>query len=103
MQEMHDLFQSVDVIIGDNFGGGMLQISNFTGHPQLTLPVGFHDRAIRPAFEETTVPEGEQNTFPHSLGLWGPLFGEGDILTMGKAIEEQLNVNTKRPPYVNKE
>jgi len=98
MREMHDLFQTVDVIVGDNFGGGMLKISNFTGHPQLTLPIGFQDRPIRPAFEENSVREGEEGEFPHSIGLWGPLFGEGPMLTVGKTIEEQLKVNTRRPP-----
>lgn len=97
MQEMHDLFQSVDVVIGDNFGEGMLKISNFTGHPQLTLPIGFQNRPIRPAFEESAVSEGETGEFPHSIGLWGPLFGEGPMLTVGNAIEEQVKVNTRRP------
>lgn len=97
MQEMHALFQTVDVVIGDSFGGGMLQISNFTGHPQLTLPIGFQDRAIRPAFEEQSVSEGETGIFPHSIGLWGPLFGEGPMLAIGRAIEEKMNANTRRP------
>ncbi|MDA0345870.1 MAG: amidase [Verrucomicrobia bacterium] len=97
MQDMHMLFQEVDVIIGDNFGGGMLRITNFTGHPQLTLPCGFSDRKIQTAFEETKVVEGEMGNFPASIGLWGTLFGEGKLLALGHALEEQMNVNSKRP------
>jgi Asp-tRNA(Asn)/Glu-tRNA(Gln) amidotransferase A subunit family amidase len=98
MQEMHQVFQEVDIIIGDNFGGGMLQITNFTGHPQLTLRCGFQERAIKPAFEETGVAEDETAIFPHSIGLWGPLFGEGKLLAVGRALEERLDVKSKRPP-----
>ncbi len=97
MQEMQTVFEEVDVIIGNNFAGNMLQITNFTGHPQLSLPVGSEERAIKPAFGETSVAEGERGTFPASIGLWGPLFGEGKILALGRALEETLNVNSRRP------
>ncbi len=97
MQEMQTVFEDVNVIIGNNFAGNMLQITNFTGHPQLSLPVGFEEREIKPAFEETSVAEGERGIFPTSIGLWGPLFGEGQVLALGRALEESLNVNSKRP------
>jgi Asp-tRNA(Asn)/Glu-tRNA(Gln) amidotransferase A subunit family amidase len=97
MQDMHNLFQEVDVIIGDNFGGGMLRVTNFTGHPQLTLPCGFSDRKIQTAFDETKVAEGETGKLPASIGLWGTLFGEHKLLALGRALEEQLDVNSKRP------
>ncbi len=97
MQEMQTIFEEVDVVVGNNFAGNMLQITNFTGHPQLTLRVGFEERAIKPAFEETSVAEGERGTFPASIGLWGPLFGEGQVLALGRALEESLNVNSRRP------
>jgi len=97
MHEMQTVFEEVDVIIGNNFAGRMLQITNYTGHPQLSLRLGFEEREIRPAFEETSVAEGEQGTFPVSIGLWGPLFGEGQMLALGRALEESLNVNSKRP------
>jgi len=97
MHEMQTVFEEVDVIIGNNFAGRLLQITNFTGHPQLSLRIGFEEREIRPAFEETSVAEGEQGIFPVSIGLWGPLFGEGQMLALGRALEESLNVNSKRP------
>jgi Asp-tRNA(Asn)/Glu-tRNA(Gln) amidotransferase A subunit family amidase len=97
MHEMQTVFEEVDVIIGNNFAGRLLQITNFTGHPQLSLRIGFEEREIRPAFEEISVAEGEQGTFPVSIGLWGPLFGEGQMLALGRALEESLNVNSKRP------
>ena len=97
MQDMHKLFQDVDIIIGDNFGGGMLRVTNFTGHPQLTLPCGFSNREIKPAIEETNVVEGETGNFPHSIGMWGTLFGESKLLALGRALEEQFDINSKRP------
>ena len=97
MHEMQTVFEEVDVVMGNNFAGRMLQITNFTGHPQLSLRVGFEERAIKPAFEETSVAEDEQGTFPVSIGLWGPLFGEGQMLALGRALEESLNVNSRRP------
>lgn len=98
MEDMQQLFQDVDVIIGDNFGGGMLRITNFTGHPQLTLPCGISNRTIKPAFEETNVVDGETGDFPASIGMWGSLFGESKLLVVGRALEEILNVNSRRPP-----
>lgn len=97
MQDMHQLFEEVDVIIGGNFAGGMLQITNFTGHPQLTLRCGFQDREIKASYEETSVVEGEKSNFPASIGLWGPLFGESKLLAVGRALEEQFNVRSMRP------
>ncbi len=99
MEDMEQLFQDVDVIIGDNFGGGMLRITNFTGHPQLTLPCGFMNRTIRAAFEETNVVEGETGDFPASIGMWGSLFGESKLLAVGRALEKTLNVNSRRPSF----
>ncbi len=98
MQEMHDLFQEVDIVIGNNYSGGMLKISNFTGHPQLTIPCGFETRKLRPAFEESSVAEGETGSFPKSIGLWGTLFGEDKLLALGQALETKLDFGSRRPP-----
>ena len=41
---------------------------------------------------------GSSFTVPHSICLWGKLFDEGTILTVGKALERALGVAERRPP-----
>ncbi len=80
MVVMNDRFKDVHAIIDPSSGGLPCGISNFTGHPSLTIRAGFRD-----------------NGLPHGVSLLGRLFDEGTICSMGMAIEKELGVREKRP------
>lgn len=71
----------VDAVFGPSFAGGMLMLTNFTGHPCLVLRTGFDQRGQ-----------------PHGSTLWGPLAGEGVLFRLGEALEARLGVADLRPP-----
>ena len=98
MGQMADIFQDVDVVVGDNFSKGMLHMSNFTGHPQLSIPCGHKVRPIRPAFGEENVGENEPANLPYSVGFWSRLFEEDKLIALGHRIEQVLNFEPKYPP-----
>ena len=98
MGQMANIFQDVDVLIGDNFSKGMLHMSNFTGHPQLSIPCGHKVRPIRQAFGEENVGENETANLPYSVGFWSRLFEEDKIIALGHRIEQVLNFEPKYPP-----
>jgi hypothetical protein len=63
-----------------NNGGPLCLITNNTGHPSLTIRVGFND-----------------NGLPLGTTLIGRLFDEGTIVRLGMALETELGVWDKRP------
>ena len=98
MGQMDELFQNVDVVVGDNFGKGMLHMSNFTGYPQLSIPCGHKVRPIRKAFDEENVGENETANLPFSVGFWSGLFEEDKLIALGHRVEQALNNEPKYPP-----
>ena len=98
MGKMDEVFESVDIILGENFSQGMLQISNFTGYPQLTLPCAHDVRPIRKAFEEENVSDDETANLPYSVGFWSRLFEEDKIIALGHKVEQALDGQPTRPP-----
>lgn len=98
MGQMDEVFQSVDIILGENFAQGMLHISNFTGYPQLTLPCAHEVRPIRRTFEEENVGEDETANLPYSVGFWSRLFEEDKLIALGHKVEQALDVQPTRPP-----
>jgi Asp-tRNA(Asn)/Glu-tRNA(Gln) amidotransferase A subunit family amidase len=86
MTMMDERFADVDAIISPSFAGSMLLITNFTGHPSLTIRTGFLD-------EQT----------PHGITIWGRLFDEGTLCRIGMALEKALGVWDKRPPLMRQE
>ena len=81
----------------------ILTITNFTGHPALTLPAGFvevgqarSDWAPDPAHPMPTFSKKRQ--VPHGVTLVGRLFGEGTLGRAGIALERAFDVATRRPP-----
>lgn len=102
MEIMHRVFASVDALVGPSFAGSMLTITNMTGHPSLTLPVGFEERA--PLGQEADAPRpadapplGPKTRMPRGLTLWGRLFDEGTLARLGIALESELGL-ALRPP-----
>jgi Asp-tRNA(Asn)/Glu-tRNA(Gln) amidotransferase A subunit family amidase len=102
-EEMARLFGSVDALLVPSLRDEMLTITNFTGHPSLTLRAGFvevgqarSDWAPDPAHPMPTF--SPMRRVPHGVTLIGKLFDEGTIGRAGIALEKALGVVTERPP-----
>jgi Asp-tRNA(Asn)/Glu-tRNA(Gln) amidotransferase A subunit family amidase len=81
----------------------MLTISNFTGHPSLTLRAGFVQVAEArsdwaPDSEHPLPRFSPPRTVPHGITLIGRLFQEGIIARVGLAMERELAVSKNNPP-----
>ncbi|MCK5362721.1 MAG: amidase, partial [Gammaproteobacteria bacterium] len=88
-----------------SFAGPMQLVTNFTGHPSLTLRTGFVERATRAGINPIGAMgrsgdsgADERHPVPHGITLWGRLYDEGTILNMGMALEAELGVWDRRPP-----
>jgi len=81
----------------------MLTISNFTGHPSLTLRAGFVEvseaRSDWAPDPKNPLPKfSPPRRVPHGVTLIGRLFDEGTIARVGLALERALAVASERPP-----
>jgi Asp-tRNA(Asn)/Glu-tRNA(Gln) amidotransferase A subunit family amidase len=102
-QEMARIFTEVDLLLVPSLRDEMLTISNFTGHPSLTLRAGFvevsearSDWAPDPAHP---LPKfSPLRRVPHGVTLIGRLFDEGLLGRVGIAMERKFNVVGERPP-----
>jgi Asp-tRNA(Asn)/Glu-tRNA(Gln) amidotransferase A subunit family amidase len=102
-QEMARLFSEVDLLLVPSLRDEMLTISNFTGHPSLTLRAGFvevsearSDWAPDPAHP---LPKfSPPRRVPHGITLIGRLFDEGTLGAAGLALERRFHVVGERPP-----
>jgi Asp-tRNA(Asn)/Glu-tRNA(Gln) amidotransferase A subunit family amidase len=101
-QEMARIFASVDVLLVPSLRDEMLTITNFTGHPSLTLRAGFvevgearSDWAPDPAHP---LPRfSPPRRVPHGVTLIGRLFEEGRLAEVGMALERAFGVAEERP------
>jgi Asp-tRNA(Asn)/Glu-tRNA(Gln) amidotransferase A subunit family amidase len=102
-QEMEKLFSQADLLLVPSLRDEMLTITNFTGHPSLTLRAGFIE--VKKARSDWAPdPNNPVATFekprrvPHGVTLIGRLFDEGTIGTVGVALEKSFGVVDQRPP-----
>jgi Asp-tRNAAsn/Glu-tRNAGln amidotransferase A subunit and related amidases len=101
-QEMSRVMSEVDVLLVPSLRDETLTITNFTGHPSLTLRAGFvevsearSDWAPDPAHP---LPKfSPPRRVPHGVTLIGRLFEEGTIAQAGIALERALNVSAEPP------
>ncbi len=101
--EMGRIFSQVDLLLVPSLRDEMLTITNFTGHPSLTLRAGFvevaearSDWAPDPAHP---LPKfSPPRRVPHGVTLIGRLFDEGTLGQAGLALERTFNVAGERPP-----
>jgi Asp-tRNA(Asn)/Glu-tRNA(Gln) amidotransferase A subunit family amidase len=101
--EMARVFSNVDLLLVPSLRDEMLVISNFTGHPSLTLRAGFvqvsearSDWAPDPAHP---LPKfSPPRRVPHGVTLIGRLFDEGTIARAGLAMERAFAVMGEHPP-----
>ena len=99
MQEVSQAFDGLDAVIGPNFAGAMLVITNYTGHPQLAVRSGYSRQATRTIFGGPAEDAAETAyRVPQTTSLWAPLFEEGRMLALGREIERRLGVAAERPP-----
>lgn len=101
--EMERLFSQVDLLLVPSLRDEMLTITNFTGHPSLTLRAGFI--GVKKARSDWAPdPKNPVPTFatpqrvPHGVTLIGRLFDEGMIGRVGLALERSFGVVDERPP-----
>jgi Asp-tRNA(Asn)/Glu-tRNA(Gln) amidotransferase A subunit family amidase len=102
-KEMARVFSEVDLLLVPSLRDEMLTITNFTGHPSLTLRAGFvqvaearSDWAPDPAHP---LPKfSPPRRVPHGVTLIGRLFDEGTLVRAGLALERSFGVVDERPP-----
>jgi len=106
MQALDEALSGVEAMIGPFMTGPMLVASNVTGHPCLHLRTGFLRLPTRVAGSPGAAGvalgapgEGSEFEVPQGISLWGRLFDEGTILTLGRALEARLDVAGRRPGY----
>jgi len=100
MEAMAEVLAQVDALAGPALAGPMLTITNFTGHPSLTLRTGFRRlAALRSDFavKEPLKLEAPARV-PHGISLWSRPFDEGMLCRVGLALERQAGVWRERPP-----
>src|SRR6185436_12486739 len=102
-REMARLFETVDVLLVPSLRDEMLTLSNFTGHPSLTLRAGFvqvgqarSDWAPDPNHPMPTF--NPKRRVPHGITLIGRLFDEGLLGRVGIALERAFAAADERPP-----
>lgn len=101
--EMARIFASVDLLLVPSLRDESLTITNFTGHPSLTLRAGFvevtearSDWAPNPAFP---LPKfSPPRRVPQGVTLLARPFEEGTLGAAGIALERALAVASQRPP-----
>jgi Asp-tRNA(Asn)/Glu-tRNA(Gln) amidotransferase A subunit family amidase len=101
--EMARVFEKVDLLLVPSLRDEMLTITNFTGHPSLTLRAGFvevskarSDWAPNPSIPLPTFSPPRR--VPHGVTLIGRLFDEGTLASTGMAMERAFAVVGERPP-----
>jgi Asp-tRNA(Asn)/Glu-tRNA(Gln) amidotransferase A subunit family amidase len=101
--EMARVFTQVDVLLVPSLRDEMLTITNFTGHPSLTIRAGFVE-VSEARSDWAPDPQHPLPTFnpprrvPHGVTLIGRLFDEGTLGRIGLALEQVFGVASSRPP-----
>ncbi len=101
-EEMARVFSEVDLLLVPSLRDEMLVITNFTGHPSLTLRAGFVE-VQKARSDWAPDPKHPLPTFstprrvPHGVTLIGRLFDEGTLGTAGIALEHAFGVASERP------
>jgi Asp-tRNA(Asn)/Glu-tRNA(Gln) amidotransferase A subunit family amidase len=100
--EMARVFRDVDLLLVPSLRDEQLTITNFTGHPSLTLRAGFVDVTTArsdwapdpahplPAFNPP-------RRVPHGISILGRLFDDGLVGRAGVALERAFGVTAERP------
>jgi Asp-tRNA(Asn)/Glu-tRNA(Gln) amidotransferase A subunit family amidase len=101
-QEMARVFTEVDLLLVPSLRDEMLTLTNFTGHPSLTLRAGFvqvsEARSDWAPDPRHPLPKfSPPRRVPHGVTLIGKLFDEGTMGRAGLAMEKAFGVVGERP------
>lgn len=80
MQKIDPWIRQYDLIIAPTEIGDQLAITNLTGHPSVTLPVGY-----------------KSDGTPGSISFIGQLYGEAKLLAFAKAFQDATPYNKQHP------
>jgi Asp-tRNA(Asn)/Glu-tRNA(Gln) amidotransferase A subunit family amidase len=78
--QMAVIMKNVDVVIAPSWYGNTLTLTNLTGHPCLVMPNGM-----------------SKSGTPTSISLIGKLFGEADLIILGKAFQDNTDFHWQKP------
>jgi len=100
--QMARIFSDVDLLLVPSLRDEMLTITNFTGHPALTLRAGFVEVAQArsdwaPDPDHPLPKFSPARRVPHGITLIGKLFQEGTLAQAGLALEQSFGVVQERP------
>ena len=100
--EFARVMSEVDVLLVPSLRDEFLVITNFTGHPSLTLRAGFVEVTEErsdwaPNAEKPLKTFSPARRVPHGVSLVGRLFDEGTIVEAGTAMERAFGVAGERP------
>jgi Asp-tRNA(Asn)/Glu-tRNA(Gln) amidotransferase A subunit family amidase len=100
--EMARVMASVDLLLVPSLRDEFLVITNFTGHPSLTLRAGFVEVSEArsdwaPDPKHPVMKFATPRRVPHGVSLVGRLFEEGTIARAGIAMEAAFGVAAERP------
>jgi Asp-tRNA(Asn)/Glu-tRNA(Gln) amidotransferase A subunit family amidase len=101
--EMARVFSQVDLLLVPSLRDEMLTITNFTGHPSLTMRAGFIEvgeaRTDWAPDPSRPLPKfSPPRRVPHGITLIGRLFEEGTVGQAGLTLERAFGVVGERPP-----
>src|ERR1051326_6213062 len=101
--ELARIFNEVDLLIVPSLRDEQLTITNFTGHPSLTLRAGFvavsEARSDWAPDENNPLPKfNPPRRVPHGITILGRLFDDGLIGQVGLALEKAFGVVGENPP-----
>ncbi|MFL6428657.1 MAG: amidase [Acidobacteriaceae bacterium] len=101
-EQMMEIFKKVDMLLVPSLRDEMLTLTNFTGHPSLTLRAGFIEvseaRSDWAPDPKHPLPKfNPPRRVPHGITLIGKLFEEGLLGRVGVALERAFNVAQERP------
>ncbi len=99
---MARVFSSVDLLVVPSLRDEMLTLTNFTGHPSLTMRAGFVEVAEArsdwaPDPKKPLPKFSPPRRVPHGVTLIGKLFDEGTLGRVGVALEKSFAVSGERP------
>jgi Asp-tRNA(Asn)/Glu-tRNA(Gln) amidotransferase A subunit family amidase len=100
--EFGSVMAQVDLLLVPSLRDEFLIMTNFTGHPSLTLRAGFVEVSQTrsdwaPSDEHPPVSLPKPARVPHGVSLVGHLFAEGTIAQAGIALEQAFGVSKERP------
>jgi Asp-tRNA(Asn)/Glu-tRNA(Gln) amidotransferase A subunit family amidase len=100
--EMERVFHEVDLLLVPSLRDEFLVITNFTGHPSLTLRAGFVEvaeaRSDWAPDPKNPLPKfSPPRRVPYGVTLVGRLFEEGTMAQAGIAMERAFGVAAQRP------